>query len=183
MKTFIINIDNKTYVDFKAIYNKGAFRIIYNYLSGALIEKTYLNNKLHSFNDKPALVIFKDNGELQYKGWYKHGKIHRDNNLIAALQNANENDWIEYYMCDNVYHRTDDKPAIIYKNNKKFYEQHYYIGGRLHRFDDKPAIVINYPNGKLKLLSWWEHGKLKKRNNLPSIIKFDELGNEKHLYT
>lgn len=40
----------------------------------------YRNNRLHSFNDKPAVV-----STYGYKAWYRNGRRHRDNLLPAVI--------------------------------------------------------------------------------------------------
>ena len=63
--------------------------------------RTYLNNKLHSFNDQPA-VMFNSHG----KKWYRHGKLHR-RNLPAVIYPSSE-----YWYWNGLRHRDNDLPAF-----------------------------------------------------------------------
>ncbi len=61
-----------------------SIKIINNYIC------RYLNNELHSINDIPAVESL-DGKDLQ---WFKHGKLHRDNDingnsLPALVQDKN----------------------------------------------------------------------------------------------
>jgi len=47
------------------------------------------NRKLHSYSDLPALIMF------GVKSWYKHGKLHRDNNLPAIIGKYGKKTWYE----------------------------------------------------------------------------------------
>lgn len=59
-------------------------------------KNTYRSNKLHSFNDKPA-VIHSNNSQY----WYQNGKLHRDNDQPAVI----------YSYCGKQY----------YKHGKQYY--------------------------------------------------------------
>jgi len=65
---------------------------------------TYLDGKLHSYDDKPA-IIFPDDIQI----WYKNGKRHRDNDLPAVIYADSEQWWFQ----NNKIHRDGDKPAVI----------------------------------------------------------------------
>ena len=101
---------------------------------------TYLNNKLHSFNDQPAIV---GNAGLS---WYKYDLLHRGNDLPAFIGKDSYNSW---YL-NGMRHRENDLPAIVHKNNDK----EWYQNGKRHRDNDQPAI-IKCDNDKV----WYCDGK------------------------
>ena len=73
---------------------------------------TYLNNKLHSFNDKPACVHL--DGDLS---WYKYGNCHRSGDLPAYTKVSGYKSW--YW--NGLRHREDDLPAIECISGDKFW--------------------------------------------------------------
>ena len=115
---------------------------------------TYLNNQLHSFNDRPAVEYA--SGKKQ---WYKYGQLHR-RDLHAVEWVGGTKDW---YWNDK-QHRGDDLPATIYTNGSK----EWYWHGEPHRENDQPAVI--YANGTKQ---WHWHGKLRRANNLPVIETAD----------
>jgi hypothetical protein len=50
--------------------------------------RTYLNGRLHSFNDRPALID--DFGNIF---WYRFGLLHRGNNLPAIIWADGTREW------------------------------------------------------------------------------------------
>ena len=106
--------------------------------------KTYLNGRLHSFNDQPA-VEHTDGS----KYWYKYGNCHRGNDL-PAVENANGT---KYWYWNGYRHRCD-QPAVVYANGTK----EWCCYGRYHR-DDLPAI--ERADGRK---FWYQHGDLIKSN-------------------
>ena len=87
---------------------------------------TYLNGKLHSLNDQPAIVDSNGN-----KLWYKYGKLHRRDLPAAEYTNGDK----EWYWHDEL-HRDCDLPAVIRAN-----DSFWYWHGKLHRENDQPAII------------------------------------------
>ena len=54
-----------------------------------MLENTYdKNGKLHSYDNKPAVV-----SEFGYSQWYKHGKLHCENDLPAHMGRKNHKEW------------------------------------------------------------------------------------------
>lgn len=51
-------------------------------------KKTYRNNKLHSFNDKPAFIFA--NGDAY---WYKRSRLHRDYDRPAVIYRDGRREW------------------------------------------------------------------------------------------
>ena len=97
--------------------------------------RTYLNNKLHSFNDQPACV----NG---IKWWYRYGKIHRAE-LPAIIYPNGDKRW--YWNGER--HR-ENAPAVEYASGAKFW----YWNGQPHRENDLPAVDCN------NIKEYWTHG-------------------------
>ena len=62
-------------------------------------------NELHSFNDKPAKVYW------EISEWYKHGKLHRDNDLPVIVTERGHREW----WVNGKLHR-DNGPAVIRTN-------------------------------------------------------------------
>lgn len=148
------------------------FRYIYNIIQDESfkygLEKNFLiknelifklpNRLLHTFTE-PCII-------WSYKIWYKHGKIHRDNNEPALLLDNIRSEWYHH----GELHRDNDLPAIIcgnngsqikYNNRIKWYHQennhcdrYWYKNGKLHRDNDLPAVIHN--NGHQR---WYSQGK------------------------
>jgi hypothetical protein len=95
------------------------------------------NGKLHSFNDQPA-IIWPD-GTQQ---WYRHGEIHRCNDLPADINvdDGNGNRTMRWYRHGSL-HRVNG-PAVIWFEGSMFWYQY----GRLHRDGGLPAVM--YPDGR-----------------------------------
>jgi hypothetical protein len=81
---------------------RGKF-ITYKIDSGC--KKSYLNNRLHSFNDQPAIEDVNGN-----KGWCLYGKLHRDNDQPAIECVNGDKGW--YW--NGQQHRENDLPAVEY---------------------------------------------------------------------
>lgn len=105
-------------------------------------EWTKLNNKYHSFDDKPA---YYDVDSI----WYKYGRKHRDNNLPAFISI----DGLMTWMKEGKIHR-DNLPAEV-----DYDEIRYYQNGLLHRDGGLPAI-IHIDGGK----EWYLHGVLQRKD-------------------
>jgi hypothetical protein len=80
--------------------------------------------RLHSFNDKPA-VVSKDG----YKTWYKSGKLHRDNGPAMIWKDQ------DFFWYKNGKKHRDNGPAIDCKDGSK----QWFINGKRHR-EDGPAF-------------------------------------------
>ena len=99
--------------DYPQMIAKKKFIIIGTGIFGSTY--TYLNDKLHSFNDKPACVHL--NGELS---WYKYGKRHRGGGLPTLILNDGTKMW--YWK--GKLHRNDNLPAIEYASGVKIWYNH-----------------------------------------------------------
>jgi hypothetical protein len=72
-------------------------------------------NKLHSFNDQPAIIYV--NGS---KFWYQHGELHRDNDQPAAIYSNGRKSWYQ----NGERHRDNDLPAVIHVDGLKLWYQY-----------------------------------------------------------
>lgn len=102
------------------------------------IRKTFdEKDRLHSFDDKPALIKHSKAGYVECMEWYSEGKLHRTS-----------------------------KPARLWFFTKKKGEQtttgikgeEWYFKGEYHRTKE-PAIVFYYVNGEVENFEYWENGK------------------------
>ncbi len=107
--------------------------------------KTYRNDRKHSFNDKPAFICSDGTQE-----WYKNDKLHRDNDKPAVIYPDGTQHWYKNGKC----HRDNDKPAVIRSDGT----QYWYKNDKLHRDNDKPALIRS--NGTQE---WYKYGKLLSR--------------------
>ena len=82
--------------------------------------RTYLNDRLHSFNDLPA-VHYNDD---KYNAWYKYGLLHRDNDLPAVISH-NVREW----RVNGKLHRDNNRPAFKDIGGTKCW----YLHGRYQR--------------------------------------------------
>ena len=114
-------------------------------------EYWYKNGKLHRDNDLPAAI------SLRSQCWYKNGEIHRENDLPAVTSPNGYQGWYK----NGEFHRDNDLPAIISPNGY----QAWYKNGKLHRDTDLPSVI--YPDGYQE---WYKNGVLFRDNNLPAII-------------
>jgi len=117
---------------------------------------TYLDGKLHSFNDKPSLIVFNDNidvlnyddgiindtNDTRFERYYhKHGILHREYGPASIIRNTEG--WYKNGVLHNEY-----GPAEIRKERKCWF-----INGNLHR-EDGPAVI--WDNGDAE---WWLNGE------------------------
>jgi hypothetical protein len=134
--------------------------------------KTTLFNKLHSINDRPAIVWA--NGTQE---WYNAGILARDVNLpnvviqdhIYWMRNKPDRDFskpiITFTPSDQIefhgeHHREHDLPAAISRIGNVFY----FINDKLHRDNDLPAAI--YQDGTEM---WFRNGKLHRDFGLPAV--------------
>ena len=72
------------------------------------------------------------------KRWYKNGRIHRDNDLVAVICKTGKQIWYQ----NGQIHRDNDLPAVIYANGSKLW----YQNGQAHRNGlNNPAYISNNP--------------------------------------
>jgi hypothetical protein len=91
--------------------------------------KSYLNGKLHSFDDKPALYSKETLSDDDYilSAWYKDGVLHRDNIYSQDAEHPRDK--------PAVYEKTFDPRTQTYRKSISWY-----IDGRKHR-ENGPAII------------------------------------------
>lgn len=106
-----------------------------------------VNGLLHSLNDIPFR-------ELVSESWYRHGKLHRDNDLPAMIFTDGSCEWYK----DDKLHRDNDMPALIYSTGTN----EWYRDGKLHRDNDLPASIIHANGYK----AYYHDGKRYKHNTL-----------------
>lgn len=128
---------------------------------------TFLNKKLHSFNDIPSRINYK----TKTKQWHKNGRLHRNNDLPSVVRWLKEDafnvEQQKIWYSNGMKHRDGDKPAIIsitttYFTNGKlrtFHSQKRWIKNNVpHRDGGKPAVV--------EVIQWYDHtGKINKDNS------------------
>jgi hypothetical protein len=112
----------------------------------------FVNGKLHSENDLPAIQEI-DKFGIKYNYWYYNGILHRSDR--PAIESS---DGMKIYYYYGIKHRIDG-PAII----TKFGDRIWYSNGFLHRING-PAI--QWKNGTNE---WYFNGNLHNSNG-PAII-------------
>jgi hypothetical protein len=93
---------------------------------------TYLNGKLHSFNDNPSCIkwntiTYHKNGKIHRdvgpayidnrfgdKYWYKNGKIHRENGPAVEWCDGTK----KWYLNGKYYTEKEFKSVLLYKKLK-----------------------------------------------------------------
>jgi hypothetical protein len=137
-----------------------------------------LTKTVNSQDDKAYRIDSKGN-----KKWYKHGKLHRDNDL-PAIENANgEKEW----YIDGKRHRDNAKPACEYQTSKWWYKndslnrdndlpsveydngcKYWHKDNIHHRDNDLPASEYN--NSKM----WYKDGKIHRDNDKPAVQLYND---------
>lgn len=106
----------------------------------------------HSINDHSAEEIYDDNYI-----WYKHGQIHRDNDLPAMVNKEDKH--YQVWAQNDYVHRDDGKPALLSRESWKWYNR-----GLLHRLEG-PANIR------------WDHREIPKHRNVEtSPIRYSVWG-------
>lgn len=108
--------------------------------------ETYLNNVLHSFDGKPAVIKYDNNGLVIQEEWYNHGVQHRDNEP-AFIQYVKDKIVCKKYFKNGLLHNDNEPAEINYKVHYrggayiiKLYSESWYKNGKLHRDGDNPAF-------------------------------------------
>ena len=155
--------------------------------------KTYLNNKLHSFDDEPSYV----SADGTIKKWSKNGQLHRDNDLPSSIvtkiyttiNNKEVTSITEQWYIDGNPQREKDKPTRyqkdVYRNFytpseityvKEISEWHNKNSYR-HRDGDKPAYVekdFYYKEGKITRTTvtekWFQNDKKHRDEDEPAFV-------------
>lgn len=172
------------------VINKTGKQIIVS-RSGFL--RTYLDGKLHSFDDKPSRVSY----DGKVKIWHKNGIIHRDGDKPAVIKDTVEitpsgvekHIFVKHWYKKGVSHRDGDKPASIWHEKHfsngqivtDYSAKYWYVNGRKTRLSNKPSDVSvsthQYfsPNSSVKechkssIKIWYVNGE-KHRDNGPAFV-------------
>jgi hypothetical protein len=98
---------------------------------GPQVWRTSKDGKEHSYDDLPAVILYRQDGTLWYLIWYKDGEGHRDG----------------------------DEPAMIaYDSGGYIKDVFYYKNGKMHRDGDEPARIEFRSNGTAIEAEWFSHG-------------------------
>lgn len=93
---------------------------------------------------------------LPFHLWTRNGKLHRDNDLPAAVFHAQQ---CRIWLKNGEVHRDGDLPAVDLPDVKVWFRH-----GKRHRDNDMPARVDQ--NGDLE---WWFEGALCRNNGQPTV--------------
>ena len=141
--------------------------------------RSFLNGKLHSFDDMPAVESAQgtrkwyQHGELHRgndlpavkysdggKKWYRHGKPHRENSKPAIVLA----DGTLFWFRDGVEYRKNDLPTTVFASGHLMW----YKNGLPHRDGDKPARIS--PDGTMQ---WFRNGLRHRDGGKPAIVQAD----------
>lgn len=88
----------------------------------------HVNGRRHRNRDKPAKLIYHDNGVLSREIYYKNGVLHRENGPAVIARDKDNKKIFEKWYYNNELHRIDG-PAIIAYSKGEISEVFYYING------------------------------------------------------
>jgi len=122
---------------------------------------TFKDEKLHSYNGKPAYESFYPTGEPHIISYYKNGQLH---NKLGPSR-------IVYYINGDIkelhFHKNGNwhnllVPALqMWYENKQIARQECRIDGKLcNLIEGEPAQLEWYPNGQLKICGHYVDGTL-----------------------
>jgi hypothetical protein len=135
---------------------------------GDLWQMWYDHGKIHRDDDMPAVI---DNGKpgcQSYKKWYKHGRLHRCGDLPALVKIKTAGSSRQEWYVDGCLHRECDLPAVVVTlHAEKESREEWYKHGKLHRDGDKPARVWSL-DGDVKWQSWYKEGLQHRDDDKPS---------------
>ncbi len=132
MDTFIINTSTNNY---KITIKEGKLYIN---------DQLHVDGRKHSVNDEPSYIT------THGKYWHQHGKLHRDNDLPARIDNDGYQVWYQHGQV----HRDNDKPAVVWIGHTQAWFQH----GKRHRDNGCPA-QIEHTDGKESKYIYWVNDK------------------------
>lgn len=105
----------------------------------------YKHNKLHRENDLPA-AEYPDDRE-----WWIDGKRHRDGDKPAVV-NGRSGDCLEWWV-DDKRHRAGGQPAVLWKNGpEEYWENGVQYTKVMNRTKKRSAYVLNQPESKRQKL-------------------------------
>lgn len=118
--------------------------------------ETYLKEKLHSFNNRPAIIEYDAYGLVAQEEWYENGIQHRDGKP-AFIKFTGNKVICEKYIKNGLLHNEKAPAEVNYKTHyhggsytTKLYSESWYKNGQLHREGDNPAF-IRYSNNYVDL--------------------------------
>lgn len=128
----------------------------YKYISSEKgnIIKTFINNKLHSFGDKPAQIVKNIAENEEFYRWYRYGQLHRENDKPAELE----------YFLDTKFVKTKS----------------WYISGQPYREDSNLPVTIDYLFPNNNGIQYKEMETFRNREDKLNYIEyFNTLFNDK----
>lgn len=103
-------------------------------------------------DDGPTNRFYYPDGKLECEKWHLNNKLTRNNGPAISMWYPNGNIKLEMHYFDGIQHRDNDLPSVV------TYFEH--IPGRVKRHE------------------WIENGTHFRANGMPTIVNFDENGNE-----
>lgn len=172
-----------------------------------MIEEWFKFEFNHRDDDKPAVIIYFENGNKRAESWVRYGNYSRTNDLpseIFYFQNgriAIEN-WkhvrtiknnfpivIRYHnnghrsqecWCDNErkLNCRENEPCVIeYHKNGGLKYEERHVNYEKHNHCDKPAVTSYYENGKISNEEWYQNNERHREGDEPARIQYYESGN------
>jgi hypothetical protein len=145
--------------DFKKFKNSGN-DIGYYYNGRTHTSMWFRHGKLHRDNDRPALIT------PELTRWYSCGKLHRDNDLPAEIQNlgvVDANIKEAYWVLPK-----EKVVSLLDEFGAANYGQKWYQHGRLHRDGDLPAVICL--NGDK---FYYRNGQNYRADDKPNVVRID----------
>ncbi len=116
---------------------------------------------MHRENDRPAVILYDKDGEIEYEIWYLNGEKHRENDRPAEIFYDKDGEIeVEIWRLNDQLHRENDRPAeIAYYENGEIEDEVWYLNGQLHRENDLPAVIDYDEDGEIEYEAWWLNGE------------------------
>lgn len=131
---------------------------------GPKVWRNATTKKLHSHQDRPAVITYFSNGNISQKRWYKDDVLHRQNpDLPAIIQYNDKGDQkvFQSYYQNGIYERPNSlgnfwrstpEPACIFYDNRGSLKKYiYYENGEIVKIVNNPKPK-NIPKGGIFLL-------------------------------
>lgn len=161
------------YIDGKKHRVNGPAVINYRNNGEIYEEYWYIDNKKHR-EDGPAIIIYKDN-KISEEYWYINGIRHRVDGPAYRYFYNNEILGNETWYMNNLRHRLDGPANVSFFKNGKIQNETWYVNNMQHRVDG-PFSIMRYENGNIRYLIWKINNKLHNDSG-PAVIYFNENGN------
>lgn len=139
------------------------------------------SNKLHSFNDNPAITFYNNDKTVFREEWYNNGILHRKNDPAIIDYYITGIIKMKEYRKNGVIHRNFKPASIGYTNDGKIFYEEYYHNGKLHNILG-PA-KINYYN-KVIIGEYYYVNNLLHNLKGPAVVINNEINfhNKKECY-